>query len=709
MGSTFDKLIGRITDDQLRTELRAAVADLRKVTDFGLVFEAHLPETVRLPHHPIRRGIKVARRDSTDQSMFYVVSVGKTTSTIRRVRRPDGTALSPQEGGEVTKEKVPSESLVAIAEFSDPIYPGLRHVGAVHRGGDKPAHVVINGENFHALEALQFTHTGRVDCIYIDPPYNTRDRDWKYNNDYVDSDDVYRHSKWLAFMDRRLKLAKQLLNPENSVLIVTIDEKEYSRLGMLLEQVFPGCKIQMVSIVINPKGTARYNEFSRVEEYAYFVFIGDVRLQSGNSDMLTAREYRTETHVRWRGLARTGRKGLRSNNPGSWYPIFLRSDDFSFHSIGEAIAEDVHESTVRVPKGTIAVWPPTKDGDEYSWSTVPATLRSIHAKGGLKIGRVNAAKRSFPFYYLSAPTFEKIESGEIAVTGRGQEGELLIEFAVGSKSAAPRSVWNQVAHDAGSHGTGLVQRLIPGQKFPFPKSLYAVEDAIRFFTKDKPNAVILDFFAGSGTTAHAVARLNRQDGGRRTSILVTNNEVSDQEAKELRKQGRQPGDPKWEALGIFEHVTRPRITAAITGRTPSGKQIKGDYKFNDPFPMADGFEENVEFFELIYLDPARVEVDMAFAGIAPLLWLRAGASGPIIEECVDAAGRHRSHAWTQQYGVLFDTDRWRSFVSQLPETATTAYIVTDSNTDFAHVAGELPGHLDLVRLYERYLTTFAVN
>jgi len=104
MGSTFDKLIGRITDDQLRTELRAAVADLRKVTDFGLVFEAHLPETVRLPHHPIRRGIKVARRDSTDQSMFDVVGLSKTTSTIRRVRRPDGTALSPQERAEVKAE-----------------------------------------------------------------------------------------------------------------------------------------------------------------------------------------------------------------------------------------------------------------------------------------------------------------------------------------------------------------------------------------------------------------------------------------------------------------------------------------------------------------------------------------------------------------------------------------------------------------------------
>src|SRR5205823_6216189 len=134
---------------------------------------------------------------------------------------------------------------------------------------------------------------------------------------------------------------------ENSVLIVTIDEKEYLRLGLLLDQVFPGCTIQMTTIVINPKGTGRPNEFSRVDEYAFFVFIGGMRLQPTGSDMLTDRDYASETSVRWRGLARTGRKGLRSNNPGSWYPIFLNKSDFSIHSIGDAIGKDVDESNVK--------------------------------------------------------------------------------------------------------------------------------------------------------------------------------------------------------------------------------------------------------------------------------------------------------------------------------------------------------------------------
>src|ERR1019366_8269663 len=143
-------------------------------------------------------------------------------------------------------------------------------------------------------------------------------------------------------------------------------------------------------------------------------------------------------------------------------------------------------------------------------------------------------------------------------------------------SAAPRSVWNQVAHDAGSHGTSLLQRLIPGRKFPFPKSLYAVEDALRFFVQRKPNALILDFFGGSGTTTHAVARLNKQDGGTRRSILVTNNEVSADEAQELQRKGLEPRDAEWESLGICEHITWPRITAAFTGVTPEGEPVCGE-------------------------------------------------------------------------------------------------------------------------------------
>lgn len=560
MRSELDVLLDKVHDPILRADIRSHVERLRAKRTFGLVFESHIPERVRLPEHPIRIGVKVAYRDDPNSPAYEVQAIDGPVVILRKVRNPDGSFLSPAEAAQVANEKSEAAALVVIADFGEPVFPGLRPLDGIERGDSKPVHVVVKGENYHVLQALQFTHAGKIDCIYIDPPYNSGARDWKYDNNYVDEADAYRHSKWLAFMERRLVLAKQLLRPDESVLIVTIDEKEYSRLALLLEQTFRGCTIQMVSIVINPKGTGRDNEFSRVEEYAYFVFIGGIRLQSTGSDMLTGRDYASEKDVRWRGLARTGRKGLRSNNPGSWYPIFLNKSDFSLHSIGEAIGKEVSESTVKTPDGTIAVWPPAKNGHQYSWSVVPETLRTINAKGGFKTGRVNPKKASYPFYYLSSKAFEKIDKGEITIVGRGPANELIIEFAQGSKSAAPRSVWNQVAHDAGSHGTSLLERFIPGRKFPFPKSLYAVEDAIRFFLKNKPNAIVLDFFGGSGTTTHAIARLNRQDGGSRQSILVTNNEVSAAEAETLRRKGFRPGDAKWESQGIFEQITRPRIT-----------------------------------------------------------------------------------------------------------------------------------------------------
>jgi adenine-specific DNA-methyltransferase len=125
--------------------------------------------------------------------------------------------------------------------------------------------------------------------------------------------------------------------------------------------------------------------------------------------------------------------------------------------------------------------------------------------------------------------------------------------------------------------------------------------------------------------------------------------------------------------------------------------------------MAEGFEENVEFFELTYLDPEVVELDMAFSAIAPLLWLRAGAHGPVIDENFDAAGRRRPYTWTDTYGVLFNPDRWRTFVGKCRESVSTVFIVTDSQTTFAGIASELPTGLDIVRLYENYLSTFAIN
>ena len=196
----------------------------------------------------------------------------------------------------------------------------------------------------------------------------------------------------------------------------------------------------------------------------------------------------------------------------------------------------------------------------------------------------------------------------------------------------PKRVWNMPSHNAENGGSVVLSRLLPERRFPFPKSLYAVEDALRFFVANKPGAIVLDYFSGSGTTAHAVMRLNRQDSGNRQCISVTNNEVAVEELKALREQGLRPGDSECERSGICDFITKPRVQAAITGKTPDGEPIKGDYKFTDEFPMADGFEENAEFFTLTYETPVSINHNRAFERIAPLLWLRAGSQGQRIDK-----------------------------------------------------------------------------
>jgi len=281
---------------ELARDLAREVKDLGSRRAFGLNFERHIPEIVELPGRPVRKGDKVRflpKRgdppDSVDDRLWLVSVVRKDDGvrTAQLVRR-DSADAEPETASRVT------EDLVVVAEFRDPIYPGLVSTGTIERGGDKPFHTVINAENYHALQALLYTHEGKVDAIYIDPPYNTGARDWKYNNDYVDTDDAYRHSKWLAMMERRLKLAKRLLNPDASVLIVTIDEKEYLRLGLLLEQIFPAAQVQMVSATINPKGTSRPKMFSRVDEFIFFVLVGDAAVPDVEDESAAGKP------VRWR-------------------------------------------------------------------------------------------------------------------------------------------------------------------------------------------------------------------------------------------------------------------------------------------------------------------------------------------------------------------------------------------------------------------------
>ena len=686
-------------DSQLGADLEREFKLLSSRLPFGLNFERHSPEAVELPLRPVRKGDKVRvlpERGSVkkgDQRLWQVKAIHKATKVAD---------LELLDTAEPEMQSVPLDDLIVVAEFRDTIYPGMVSTGKVTRGGDKPFHTVINGENYHVLKALTYTHRGKVDAIYIDPPYNTGAKDWKYNNDYVEGDDLYRHSKWLAMMERRLDVAKALLNPADSVLIVTIDEKEYLRLGMLLEQIFPEAAIQMIGSVINPKGSARTGRFSRVDEYIYFVFFGNSKVTPWRTDML--REVNEDGRsVRWAGLMRNGEGSRRTRIPSMFFPIFIDKETGQYHSTGEPPPVDVKPNEIPVPEGTIAIFPIDGNGQELMWRLSPSSFREYLEIGHAKFGPRNKKTGLRSVSYLQSGIRQMIESGEIIATGRDSEGALELQFADSVGTRSPGTLWNMVSHSASEHGAGLLKRMVPGRRFPYPKSLYAVEDCLRFVLAKKHHAVVVDFFSGSGTTAHAVMRLNRQDGGRRQCISVTNNEGAADEQKALREQGLRPGDTEWEKHGICDYITKPRVAAAITGKTTAGEPIKGDYKFTDEFPMADGFEENAEFFTLTYEAKSAVNHNLAYARIAPMLWLRAGAQGRRIDKLP-------SEGWAvaDTYGLLTEVDQATPFISAVSQgSLRIAYIVTDDDRRFQAIAKRLPDGIEPVRLYESYLSNFS--
>jgi adenine-specific DNA-methyltransferase len=691
-------------DADLGRELEREFRALSARRAFGLNFERHRPENVELPGRPIRKGDKVRilpERGSTkkgDQRLWKVMSLSG-----KGVERTAMLSLLYTDTPEQAEAAV--ADLCVVAEFRDYIYPGLVSTGKVERGGDKPFHTVINGENFHALEALTFTHRGKVDAIYIDPPYNTGARDWKYNNDYVEGDDQYRHSKWLAMMERRLTIARELLNPSDSVLIVTIDEKEYLRLGLLLEQVFPESVQQMVTIVINPNGVARGRELARVEEYAFFLFIGKAGPSQLAEDYLVP-EIDKSPHagpVRWERLMRGGSNSRRQDRPNLFYPVFVNPDTQTIDEVGDSLPLGKDPKTVQARPGLDTVWPIRTSGEEANWRLSPSKLRELLDIGYARVGSYDSKNDRWSLSYLGKGQVRRIEEGEIRITGKRKDGSALLEMTTNEFRKTPKTVWNRPSHKAGEYGSSLVKKLLGGRAFPFPKSLFAVEDTLRSILAEKPEAVVLDFFAGSGTTAHAVMRLNKQDDGKRQCISVTNNEVGADEQANLRKEGLRPGDAEWEQWGICDYITKPRLKAAITGQTPQVEPIKGDYKFTDEFPMADGFAENAEFFTLTYETPVAVSHNRAFARIAPLLWMRAGSEGRRIDALPEAG-------WevADSYGLLTELDGAGPFADAIAQSdkVRVAYIVTDDERRFQAIVRQLPGSVEPVRLYESYLTNF---
>ncbi len=687
----------RALADDIEREL-AVLADRRA---FGLNFERHTPEVVELPGRRVRVGDKVRILPPRGETG---ATANRTLYRVASMARSEGELVAQLQtvADHTEVERSANSDLVVVAEFSDPIYPGLVSTGRIGAGGDKPYHSVINGENFHALQTLLFTHRGSVDLIYIDPPYNSGARDWKYNNDYVESDDLYRHSKWLAFMERRLLLAKELLNPNESILIVAIDEKEYLRLGLLLEQIFPEADSDMITSVVNPRGRHRPGSFARSDEYIFFLRFGDAKVGTEDDP-----DFASGEKVPWRTLRRSdasSARGTAKGGPAQFYPIYV-STQGHIAKIGDALSPSIPRSNAPAFDGLTAVFPVRDNGLEMNWGLTAPALRSILEKGYVRVGRRTPNKpQTYELSYLTSGKIEDITTGRAVVTGYESDGSVIAVYQE-SKRKSPTTTWNRPSHNAETNGSALLAQLLPGRTFPFPKSLYAVEDALRFFIAENPSATVLDFFAGSGTTAHAVMRLNREDGGNRISISLTNNEASADEQSQLRNLGLRPGDPDWERMGICEFITKPRIGAAITGRTPDGSPVDGDYRYAECFPMADGLAENAEFFTLTYEAPMRVQSNREFSRIAPFLWLRAGSRGTRLETVPDGWGV------VDAYGVITDLDSSDEFIKAMAANpnAKVAFIITDEDRLFEAVVRELPAGVEPVRMYESYLRNFEID
>ena len=326
--------------------------------------------------------------------------------------------------------------------------------------------LIIKGNNLIALHTLKQQFRGQVKLIYIDPPYNpdSPSNTFTYNNNF-------NHSSWLTFMKNRLQIAKDLLT-NDGVMIVAIDENEQFYLGVLLDEVFPAHEKHCITIVHNPRGVQGTN-FSYTHEYALFV-IPKGKKVIGN------RKIRSE-EITWSNFRNWGGESRRENAKNCFYPVIVK--DGEVVGFGEVLDSDEHPfaQTVQSEK-TDLVYPIDPNMIERKWRYARQSVDEVK-------------------HLLRA---KKTKTG--------------YEIEIGKDFAAYRTVWEDRRYDANIYGTQIVKSLVPNCNFAFPKSLWNVYDCLYSVVANDKEAIILDFFAGSGTTAHAVLELNK-DGGNRKFII----------------------------------------------------------------------------------------------------------------------------------------------------------------------------------------------
>ncbi len=348
-----------------------------------------------------------------------------------------------------------------------------RLVASVDRLDEQTNGLLINGDNFHALTALANRYKGKVRYTYIDPPYNAQSSEILYKN-------TFKHAAWLSMMENRLSASLPLLRSD-AVYTIAIDEVENYRLGMLtkeLLQQFTGHTD--ISVIINPSGQQGKN-FSTTNEYLHFYYHDETGM--------LAKEIRTEDNADVRGFM-NGAKGesgnyLRTSGKTCFYPIYVK--DGSIIGFGDVCADEYHPSSANVEgNGCIEIYPIDSDGVERKWLFGRDTVEAIQ--------------------------------GELSIKTNRNTG--LLEVIRTKSEINYKTVWTDNKYSAKENGTNLLNKLFGTSPFSFPKSLYAVQECVAIACRKHPSSIILDYFAGSGTTAHAVIAINREDNGNRKYILA---------------------------------------------------------------------------------------------------------------------------------------------------------------------------------------------
>jgi adenine-specific DNA-methyltransferase len=678
--AAISDLLQQITDPKLRKRLETEVNRLSQEKKFGLVFEEHIPECTPLYDIPVRRGRTVAKKKGKISEIYKVLKIsGGANSKLADCLNLETSQMV----------QLPVEELVSVACFGDPIFPSLEPVAKVENAPQgSPWHTIIEADNFHALQFLAYLYPKQVDCIYIDPPYNTGARDWRYNNDYVDASDAWRHSKWLSMMQKRLKLAKKILKPDTGVLIVTIDQNELYHLGLLLEELFPEAKPQLVTICITPSG-ASGEGLSRVEEYAVFCFMGIAQPSPVIDDLLLPQTAKRAYHIRWEGLMRGGTYWYRKVRSNLCYPIILSKDGnkiidvgkpLEFHNNDENDLDEEKNRPLTDSKGHPLAWPVRLDGKLGIWRTEATKLLSLAKNGFAFVSSHDKLRGTWTIKYILEGTILAINEGSIIVDGFGSHGEALLK-RITSKKTIAKTMWFRGRHTAGgAGGTNLITEIL-GQRnmFSFPKSLYSTKDALEIAIGNNPNALIVDFFAGSGTTLHAVNLLNVEDGGSRQCILVTNNEVSEQEARSLRQEGHNPGDAEWEKHGICRSVTWPRTEYSILGKRADGSFLEGNYYTNQ---IAE-YEEPRQFFQMGFIEDGAA---LSVADKKQFLSLLRGKEGRnLLPQTLIKSDSAFIVSDKHTASILFDCSASDEWLEALEEQGhiTEFYIITKDNAVFA--------------------------